>query len=108
MSDTTTPDDEWLRIEIAKALHGRPDPSVLFDYDTYDKFWEYMASSPAVNRLVQLIHSRDTKRDIEIRINESKDIRKNIEDLGSEVYFALSRIDNHINALTSQQTKESL
>lgn len=38
----------------------------------------------------------------EARIEEAKDIRDNISELGSEVYFAVQRIDGHIKALQSQ------
>jgi hypothetical protein len=39
------------------------------------------------------------RQSLEARINEAKDIRKNIEGLGTEVYFALQRIDGHIEEL---------
>ena len=45
--------EQELREKLAKALHGKPDPSVLFEYKTYDNFWQHMASSPAVDRLVE-------------------------------------------------------
>ena len=44
------------------------------------------------------------QRCLEARIDEAKDVRKNIESLGTEVYFALQRIDGHIKELEAQLT----
>jgi hypothetical protein len=47
------------------------------------------------------------KRVEEARMEEAKDIRKNIEDLGTPVYFALQRIDEHIATLNNQTKEEN-
>lgn len=55
----------------------------------------------AASDLAEIIQQEIAKA----RIDEAKDIRKNIEDLGTPVYFALQRIDGHIAEL-SQTLKE--
>lgn len=53
-------------------------------------------------QIMELIDNHVDAAIREARIDEAKEIRDNISELGSEVYFAVQRIDGHIKALQSQ------
>lgn len=79
-----------------------------YGYETRDDTKQFDPTTPNGKLMVAVAGEVDKHYQREItkaRIDEAKDIRKNIEDLGTPVYFALQRIDGHIAEL-SQTLKE--
>lgn len=55
-----------------------------------------------VDDVMRLVQAYTEKQVLEARVEEARDIRKNIEDIGTPVYFVLQRIDQHIATLSNQ------
>lgn len=82
-------DDELReKLDIRSRLGGLSIFKLGFGFDTYE--------------LVEFILADRKKYELQVRIEEASGIRKNIEDLGTPVYFAVQRIDGHINYLKQE------
>jgi hypothetical protein len=115
MSDTTTPNDEELKqFILAKSEYW-------FMVETNTGNW-VVDENAMMRDLVPYIHSRDTKRDIESRVDElnliveytglfTKKRNKAVYNVYLPIQYLLDRVaalKKRKNELTSQQTKESL